>query len=106
MVADREKVIKGLEHCGFNEKRGCVGCPYSDECGDFGSEAGIGSLCTDALALLREQEPQETRLVHRYSRPGVYADLWLYCEVCGGKVDDNTHPKFCPECGRKVKWNG
>lgn len=55
-MPDREKVIKGLEHCGFNEKRGCVGCPYSDECGDFGHDAGMSSLATDALALLREQE--------------------------------------------------
>ena len=60
----------------------------------------------DAIALLQEQKPDETRLVHHYSRPGVYADLWLYCEKCGGKIDDGRphRPKFCPECGREVKW--
>ncbi len=69
-MADFEKVIRGLEHCGFTGKRGCAGCPYSDECGDFGCEAGTGSLCTDALALLREQEPQET----------VNPDFWISVE--------------------------
>ena len=56
-MPDREKVIKGLEHCSFGENRGCAGCPYNDECGDWGRDAGVGSLCTDALALLLEQEP-------------------------------------------------
>lgn len=54
---------------------------------------------------LKEQEPQETRLVRHYSRPGVYADLWLHCEKCGGRSDNNYKPKYCPECGRKVKWD-
>ena len=51
-MPDREKVIKGLEHCSFGENRGCAGCPYNDECGDWGRDSGVGSLCTDALALL------------------------------------------------------
>lgn len=63
-MPDREKVISGLEHCGFTEKRGCVGCPYSDECGDFGRDAGTGSLATDALALLKEQEA----IIEQYRR--------------------------------------
>lgn len=60
----------------------------------------------DALELLKVYEPDETRLVRRYSRPNVYADLWLHCEKCGGRVDNRYKPKFCPECGRKVKWDG
>lgn len=62
----------------------------------------------DALELLKEQEPQETRFVHHYSRPGVYADLWLHCEKCGGRIDNSYYykPKYCPKCGRKVKWDG
>ena len=47
----------------------------------------------------------ETRLVRHYSRPGVYADLWLHCEKCGGMIDDRYKPKYCPECGRKVAWS-
>ena len=67
-----------------------------------------GELLTvnELIALLKAQEPDETRLVRHYSRPNVYADLWLHCEKCGGKVDDRYKPKFCPECGRAVKWDG
>ena len=53
---NREKVIQGLEHCGFGALRGCDGCPYGDECATFGRDAGTSSLSTDALALIREQE--------------------------------------------------
>ena len=65
-----------------------------------------GELLTvnELIALLKAQEPDETRLVRHYSRPNVYADLWLHCEKCDGRVDDRYKPKFCPECGRPVKW--
>jgi len=92
LMTDRENVIRELE---------TLGAWHTHHYAPFHYEAA--ETIHDAIALLREQEPQETHLVHRYSRPGVYADLWLHCEVCGGKVDDNTHPKFCPNCGRKVK---
>ena len=46
----------------------------------------------------------ETRLLRHFSRPNVYADLWLHCEKCGEKVNDNWRPKYCPGCGRAVKW--
>lgn len=47
---DREKVIKGLDHCSSGE--GCKGCPYS--------KIESNHLCLvdcirDALALLKEQ---------------------------------------------------
>jgi rubrerythrin len=83
----RAKVIKGLE-------------AILEETADMFYRSTI----QDALALLKAQEPDETRLVRHYSRPNVYADLWLHCEKCGGRVDDRYKPKFCPECGRKVNW--
>jgi rubrerythrin len=61
-------------------------------------------LTQEIAAALKAQEPEPTRLVRHYSRPNVYADLWLHCEKCGGKVDDRYRPKHCPECGRTVKW--
>ena len=91
-MLDREKVIKGLEQFKADFK------PF---CGNKSDWARVD----DALALLKEQEPQETRLVRHYSRPGVYADLWLHCEKCGGKIGDGPYrPRYCPECGRKVNW--
>jgi hypothetical protein len=97
-MMDREKVIKGLECCGYSRFMDkCQECPYD------GKDC-FKRLKADALALV--QEPEETRLVRHYSRPNVYADLWLHCEKCGGRVDDRYKPKFCPGCGRKVKWDG
>ena len=104
-MANREKVIQGLEHCGFTGKRGCAGCPYSNECGDFGREAGTGSLCTDALALLKEQEP----VVPENHMPDET------CPACGAAFigelsyylghDYKKYYAYCPGCGRKVDWN-
>ena len=100
MSVTREEVIKGLNDihavaCGLGD----------DEC--YLNSIGIKQLQTlinGATALLKAQEPDETRLVRHYSRPNVYADLWLHCEKCDGRVDDRYKPKFCPECGRPVKW--
>ena len=112
-MTDREKVIKGLECCIPYESEGnehlCIydddynpNCPYRGT-GSYGVSC-MTKLMRDALALLKAREPDETRLVRHYSRPNVYADLWLHCEKCGGRVDDRYKPKFCPECGRKVNW--
>lgn len=63
---------------------------------------------TDAFQALIDRQPTlktaegTTRLMRKYSRPNVYADLWLHCEACGGKVNDNWHYNFCPECGAIV----
>ena len=101
-MSDREKVIRGLECCkdsnvGFE----CPSCPYypsqkSDKC--------IFELHSDALALLKAQEPVE---------PVVDIDTWK-CGNCGHTLEhqellgDNVlfHEQYnyCPECGRMVKW--
>lgn len=49
---DREKVIKGLEHC--SSSLGCYECPYS-EIDQRTIECQL-ELDRDALALLKEQE--------------------------------------------------
>ena len=51
-MPDREKVIKGLEHC--QRIGSCGDCPYQE---DLDPDAGCG-MHGDALALLREQEPR------------------------------------------------
>ena len=56
-MADREKVIKGLECCAFS-KRGdkCEQCPYF--CGCETEYGAFVELAHDALALLKAQEPR------------------------------------------------
>jgi len=53
-VVDIEKVIKGLGiHSDRSDKTDCDDCPYSKD--DFSKGGCIGQLCSDALALLKEQ---------------------------------------------------
>lgn len=93
-MADREKVINGIERCI---------CHVPDACRDCGYDAGqpynvcVESLLKDALALLKEQEPVE---------PTVICDeneivVGLKCGHCGWKVD--ALDRYCAHCGRSVK---
>ena len=96
----REKVIKGLGCCITNGiAPDCEECPYAER---DGTCVMLDPMLRDALELLKAED--ETRLVMHFSRPNVYADLWQHCEKCGEKVDTRWHPKYCPGCGRKVKW--
>lgn len=49
-MADREKVIKGLECCAY--KKNCNECPYFK-----GNATCMDDKDKDALELLKEQEP-------------------------------------------------
>lgn len=55
-MIDREKVIKGLEHCAGD---GCKGCQYYEDCE---MEDGFTALARDALALLKAQSEELDRL--------------------------------------------
>lgn len=64
-MADREKVIRGLE-CIAGKKRSCEGCPYSipvtPDLGGFSyGYCAKGDVAKDAIVLLREQEPVKPR---------------------------------------------
>ena len=55
----------------------------------------------DAISLLKEQEPVEPKCAL-----GVLPD-WYHCGVCGMDMldtGDGYRPKYCPQCGRAVKW--
>lgn len=96
----REKVIKAMECCKIPFTK-CYngGCPY------FENDGCKARLKGDALALLEAQEPV---------KPVVDIDTWK-CGNCGHTLEhqqllgDNVlfHEQYnyCPECGRKVKWD-
>lgn len=48
----------------------------------------------DALALLKAQEP---------ITPILDSGLWR-CGACGGEVNRRNGKRYCPKCGRAVKW--
>ena len=90
----REKVIKGLEKC-TNEAEFCGGekensCPYFY---DYNCRTQMEK---DALELLKVQES------FKPFRSGVYHPDWC----CGNCKYPGLYGrmKFCPECGKAVKW--
>lgn len=100
----RDKVIDGLKNCGKIGEREvypCEECPYyTCGCSD--------QLCRDALALLTEQDegvtPIESTTEQKkfVDRIGLdVSDFW--CGAC--RFNLVGHPKFCPNCGKKVKWD-
>lgn len=92
-MPDREKVIKGLECCIDPLKARCPECPYYP-CYD--QETTSEQLLADALELLKGQEP--VKVVRR-----IEETEWNVCSNCGGRII--TKWKWCPYCGRKVKWD-
>jgi hypothetical protein len=94
-MAELERVIEGLEQ---HMKMSCLSrieglqpifCPYFRD-GDC-----IINMCRDALELLKEQEPIEP--IHNL---GI-----TRCGNCNCEIDKYEGIKYCPFCGRKVKWN-
>ena len=104
-MIDREKVIKGLEHCLSIYIDGlCDDCPYM---GELDKSYMIPMKCKeiimrDALSLLKEQEA-----VKRTYRTGVngFSIIWT-CGACGSDLHpNNAKAKYCSNCGQAVKWN-
>ena len=87
---DREKVVKALE-C-LKEGSYCECCNYKpyDDC--------IKRVATDAIALLKEQEPAEPVIKkgRLFTAPT--------CRKCGYFFPTGTKPNYCQECGQAVKW--
>ena len=115
-MIDREKVIKALK-CRKDADNRCGNpCEYTGFChyakAIRGSDGEIylpyicdrERICADSLALLEEQEAVKPKLVGE--------SMWRCgkCEALLGWEDftpsgiELVQYKFCPECGKKVKW--
>lgn len=104
-MADRDKVIKGLELCSREPKQtiGCLlDCPYEDV------DGCRKVLMRDALALLKAQEPvAPVRKSFLVSAPDEYGATpsMTVCGACGAwLLTVEPRAKYCPNCGRAVKW--
>lgn len=84
-MTEREKIVKGLE-----EAFEVIAAYVPERYWGYSLNA-----CKDALALLKAQEPVKPTWRWDYA----------YCGECGfhlhWMVEKNN---YCPECGRKVKW--
>ena len=80
-MADREKVIKGLECCrdlDMTDMRCPDACPYHDDSNEFGC-CHYTPLMNDAIALLKAQEPVTEEVYGRgYDTAGNYHWYGVY----------------------------
>lgn len=96
-MVDREKVIKGLERCIpmtlRNGLADCGNCPYDRK---ITIDGGIMECChdvmTDALALLKAQEP---RVMTLDLPPEEWQDKVIWLEIKGKKPIPCLFRKFC-----------
>lgn len=99
-MTDREKIIKALECCDDScggENLRCEDCPYKDV--DAGTCETIHALHADVRKLLKEQEP--VKPVKKQIFSSIFG--WV-CGACGRPFLSDYY-KYCPWCGRAVKWN-
>lgn len=94
-MPDREKVIKGLEHC---SEDGCKDCPYETDCI---MADGFSELAKDVLELLKIQET--ARAIREFSNGDKDGSWWYECGNCLNPID--CHDVFCSYCGKRLKWD-
>ena len=98
---DREKVVKGLEHCFHGQE--CCGdteCPYyiehlSDSCC---LEDCQENLKADALAMLKDQKQSKAIKGQDNNGKTMYT-----CEFCHAIVKKSQN-HYCSHCGREMLW--
>ena len=90
----RSEVIEGLEFCVAN--------PNPNDNG-WSTQVSM-NIVLDAIDLLKAQEPVEP-----YGQYSVHTGTkYIVCGACEKPLcmmKDSYRPKYCPECGRMVKWH-
>lgn len=109
-MPDREKILKALKCCAGTDKgKTCIykatanDCPYEDLCREEDAYYECTkALAVDVLELLKEQEP----VLFKVTRQDKSYPFWdSVCTGCGYKtMTVKNYWKYCPVCGRKVKW--
>lgn len=99
-MTEREKVLKGLECCCSMTGDACRQCPYDEECAEM-IGSGSAHLCSDALELLKEQEPVKPSLLVS-NGPDDVCSQWYLCGKCKKPIDHKD--RFCKRCGQAVRW--
>lgn len=90
MVTDREKLLRGLQNrINESRNRGGIAVPVAL------------STLSEALMAVKEKEPVEPKA----DGTSIYdVDGFIVCGKCGGSLGMPEVFKFCPWCGRPVKW--
>ena len=95
MMADIEKVIRGLKRCSEGTcpsifSKEYEECEYTD-----GLYCRRDRLIAETIELLKEKEPLPAEL------EGGGSTWWYVCGDCHGAINDSD--KYCRHCGRRLK---
>ena len=93
-MVDREKVVRAVKTCfdSWIDKHRNMGLDLHE----------VERMKRDALELLKEQEP----VLFKVTRQDKSYPFWdSVCTGCGYRTSTvKNYWKYCPVCGRKVKW--
>lgn len=100
----REKTMKGLA-C-HADSYTCDSCPYNNDI-EFNQSCADKLIC-DAFGLLKEQDEgiapiESTTEQKKFADRIGFAVSEYWCGDCHFNLFNR--PKFCPNCGKKVKWD-
>ena len=103
-MTDREKVIKGLECCIGSDNGDCpIDCPFYDECFSTSGSNPFVPAMRAALQVLKKQKAEPKTVLMRVDGN--------YCPHCSsittramGVQRLIRGTRFCPYCGKPVKW--
>lgn len=101
-MADREKVIEGLEICikNINQVDCPNDCPYYSDCAKYAYRYVFQPLLRDALALLKRQEAKPVIVT-----TNAYGTRFYHCPRCNHDLYIYPRQLYCSNCGQAVKWN-
>lgn len=98
-MADKRQVIYDIERCICHVPDACMDCSHYT--GTIGFLGCMENLMSDALAMLKEQEPVAPERMTVLDFGSFETTVYL-CGVCRMSIDCGD--KFCKHCGRKVQW--
>ena len=97
-MADREKTIRGLGCIAGEydmESNKCTGCGYRKSAT---YAICIAEIARDAIELLKAQEPAHVQ----YRKMNIGKWALTVCGNCKEQLREDW--KYCPICGKAVKW--
>ena len=103
-MPERDKVIKGLEHC---RKTSCESCPYNaTDVKNSNPTCLINEMLSDALALLKRQEGIVPYIDIDEAKCPVCKVKLTRQELIGDDVLFEDFFDYCPHCGKPILWEG
>ena len=101
-MPDVNDVINGLERCLV---AGCNDCNQPDKSGYPWDCEGFDRMVNEAIAILKAQEPLKPVVDIDTCTCGNCGHTLEHQQLLGDNILFHEWYDYCPNCGRKVKWD-